>query len=75
MARSKAGKIFSYGQFHEKRTCRKLFSVLFNLKNPGIHGFHGFSGIHVDTEVLVIPPVSYIKSGTPIIENSEAICE
>ena len=28
----------------------------------------------VDTEGLVIPPVSSIKSGTPIIENSEAIC-
>ena len=27
----------------------------------------------VDTEGLVIPPVSSIKSGTPIIENSEAI--
>ena len=27
----------------------------------------------VDTEGLVIPPVSSIKSSTPIIENSEAI--
>ena len=27
----------------------------------------------VDTEGLVIPPVSSIKSGIPIIENSEAI--
>ena len=27
----------------------------------------------VDTECLVIPPVSSIKSGTPIIENSKAI--
>ena len=29
-------KIFLYGQFHEKLTYRKLFFVLFNLKNPGI---------------------------------------
>ena len=29
-------KIFLYGQFHEKLTYRKLFFVLFVLKNPGI---------------------------------------
>ena len=31
-----ADKKFLYGQFHEKLTYRKLFFVLFNLKNPGI---------------------------------------
>ena len=31
-----ADKNFLYGQFHEKLTYRKLFFVLFNLKNPGI---------------------------------------
>ena len=68
-----ADKNFLYGQFHEKLTYRKLFFVLFNLKNPGIQGFPGFSTIHVDTEGLAIPPISSIKSGNPIIENSEAI--
>ena len=36
MSLRNAEKSYLYGHFHQKLTYRKLFFVLFNLKNPGI---------------------------------------
>ena len=48
-------------------------NVTFDDTHPQLKQLEWMELDDIETEGLVIPPVSSIKPGTPIIENSEAI--